>query len=314
MEKIPEIEKNIKFITDFSNLNMDVDTLPSIDKVPKSSKFLTNEIGITYIGNILKDIDIKLYLTFLNMLNEHIRFNKDYDVKKSVCISEVVLGVTRDVKVDVPNIKNGVDLLATSHELGHALKSFSKINNERYLHYDNIFDETLSILFGKLCLDRYINDFGFDIDAQQFEVLNTRNAVNCLNKIKTTLPNYIKHLEMLEKADERINNSRFKNTGDDKYLNLQRRLEELEKELYKLISYPIGISLVNVYDNFDKNEKEEYLKFVSKYLLNLRHIDFEMILEYFDIPFDGNFYAKNFEEYIEKFKKHNKQLVLGGKK
>ena len=48
-----------------------------------------------------------------------------------------------------------------------------------------------------------------------------------------------------------------------------REVEELRDELYKLISYPIGISLANVYDNFDRKQKEEYLEFVSKFLLNL---------------------------------------------
>ena len=81
-----------------------------------------------------------------------------------------------------------------------------------------------------------------------------------------------------------------------------------------LISYPIGISLANVYDNFSQIDKEEYLKFVTKYLLNIKHIDFHMILEYFGIPFDATVYVKNFKEYIQKFENENsKNLVLGGK-
>ena len=38
--------------------------------LPICDKFLTNEIGIKYIGNMLKDIDIRLYLAYLKMLKE----------------------------------------------------------------------------------------------------------------------------------------------------------------------------------------------------------------------------------------------------
>lgn len=311
MDGMQEREK--EFINTFSNSDIVIDDLPSKIELPMYSRFLTNDIGIKYIGNMLKSIDVRLYLAYLKMLKDKIKFIHDYDVEKSVCISEVALGVTKNVEINVPYIGNGMDILATSHELGHGIKSFTKVNNERHLHSNTIYDETISILFGRLCLERYVNDFGFDIYAQQFELLNIRNAVNCLEKIKTLLPEYIRKQTALDNTIAKIvKNHKY---DDYKYHSFVREVEGLRDELYKLISYPIGISLANVYDNFDRKQKEEYLEFVSKFLLNIKHINFEMILEYFDIPFDANFYVENFKEYIKKFESENsKKLVLGGKK
>ena len=284
MDGMQEREK--EFINTFSNSDIVIDDLPSKIELPMHSRFLTNDIGIKYIGNMLKGIDVRLYLAYLKMLKDKIKFIHDYDVEKSICISEVAFGITINVDIKLPYIENGMDILATSHELGHGIKSFTKVNNERYLHSNTIYDETISILFGRLCLERYVKDFGFDIYAQQFEALNIRNAVNCLKKIKSLLPKYI------------------------------GKQDEIYKDaIYKLISYPIGISLANVYDNFDRKQKEEYIEFVSKFLLNIKHINFEMILEYFDIPFDATFYVENFKEYIQKFECENRnKLVLGGLK
>lgn len=306
-------EREIKFMNAFSNSDMANYDLSSRIDLPIYDKFLTNEIGIKYIGNMLKDIDIKLYLAYLKMLKDKIKFIDNYDVEKSVCISEISAGITRNVEVNVPNIRNGMDILATSHELGHGIKSFTKVNNERYLHSNTMFDETISILFGKLCLERYINDFSYDVYAQQFEILNIKNAVRCLEKIKTLLPDYIKKQTEFDNTTAKI--VKNKSRDDYKYHSFAREVERLKNELYTLISYPIGISLANVYDNFNDSQKEEYLEFVSKYLLNIKHINFEMILEYFDIPFDASFYINNFKEYVNRFEKqNNKVLVLGGKK
>ena len=306
-------EKEMTFINAFSNENFSDYILPEKIELPVSNKFLTNEIGIKYIGNMLKDVDIRLYLAYLKMLKDKIKFYINYDVEKSVCISEVSSGVTRNVEINVPNIRNGMDILATSHELGHGLKSFTKLNNERHLHSNTIFGETISILFGKLCLDRYINDFGYDTYAQQFEILNIGNAINCLNKIKKILPVYIKKQNELDNKTSKIEKNIY--CDDNKYQTLVYEVEQLKNKLYVLISYPIGMSLANVYDNFSNSQRKEYLEFVSKYLLNIKHINFEMILEYFDIPFDANFYINNFKEYITRFgEQNNKVLVLGGRK
>ncbi len=305
-------EKEMTFINAFSNENFSDYILPEKIELPVSNKFLTNEIGIKYIGNMLKDVDIRLYLAYLKMLKDKIKFINNYDVEKSVCISEVSSGVTRNVEINVPNIRNGMDILATSHELGHGLKSFTKLNNERHLHSNTIFGETISILFGKLCLDRYINDFSYDSYAHQFERLNINNAINCLNKAKKLLPYFIKKQNELNDKIPKISKTRNK---DVKYQSLAYEVERLKKELYVLISYPIGISLANVYDNFSDSQKDEYLEFVSKYLLNIKHIDFEMILEYFGIPFDADFYINNFKEYVTRFEKQdNKVLILRGRK
>ena len=174
MDAMRETEKT--FINTFSNSDMAHYGLPSRIDLPIYDKFLTNEIGIKYIGNMLKDIDIRLYLAYLKMLKDKIKFIDNYDIEKSVCISDVYGGVTKDVEVNVPCIRNGMDIFATSHELGHGIKSFTKINNERYLHSNTMYNETISILFGKLCLERYINDFGFDVYAQQFDILNIKKA------------------------------------------------------------------------------------------------------------------------------------------
>ena len=218
-------EREEEFINIFSNSVIDIDTLPSKIELPIYSRFLTNDVGVKYIGNMLKGIDIRLYLVYLNMLKDTIKFIHDFDVEKSVCISEMSSGVTKNVKINVPYIKNGMDILATSHELGHGLKAFTKVNNERHLHSNTIYGETISILFGKLCLERYSNDFGFDIFAQQFEILNIKNAVNCLEKIKTLLPEYIKKQEELDKTTAKIiKNPKY---DDYKYRDFVRIVESL---------------------------------------------------------------------------------------
>ena len=76
---------------------------------------------------------------------------------------------------------------------------------------------------------------------------------------------------------------------------------------------------VEIGNEFDivvnNSQKDVYLEFVSKYLLNIKHINFEMILEYFEIPFDAGFYINNFKEYINRFEEQKtKVLVLGGRK
>ena len=308
------IKENAKiFINTFSNSEIATTNLPSKIELPIHNKFLTNDIGIKYIGNMIKDIDVRLYLAYLQLLKDKIHFVEDFNAENSICINEVILGVTQNVQINVPCITNGLDILVTAHELGHGLKSITKLNNDRYLHSTTIYDETISILFGKLCLDRYINDFGYDIFAQQFDLLNISNAINCLEKLKTLLPKYIeKEKELAQTNPKIVKNPRH---DDNKYHSLVAEVENLQRKVYILISYPIGISLANVYDNFDKKQKEEYLEFVSKYLLNIKHIDFEMILEYFTIPFDASFYIQNFKEYIQKFaSEKSKKLVLGGKK
>lgn len=306
-------EREIDFIKTFCNSDINTDEVPPKTELPMFSNFLTNDIGIKYIGNMLKSIDIRLYLTYLKMLKDSIKFIDDYNVEESVCVSKVVFGVTRDVKVNVPNMRNGMDILATSHELGHGIKSFTKVNNERQIHTNTMFDETISILFGRICLDRYINDFGNDDYARQFEALNIRNALRCLARVKELLPEYLKKQEALDNTSPKIiNNPRY---DDYKFRAFVNEVEGLRDDIYRLISYPIGIALANVYDNFDKSQKEEYLEFVTKYLLNIRHIDFQMILDYFGISLDAEFYIKNFKEYIDKFNgKDGKILVYGGSK
>lgn len=306
-------EKEISFIENFSILDSSLYALPDKIDLPIFDKFLTNDIGVNYMGSIIKDINIRLYLAYLKMIDENIKFIDDYDIEKSVCISEVAFGVIRDVKINVPNIRSGIDIMATMHELGHGLKSYTKIKNERHLHSNTMFDETISILLGKVCLDRYISDFGYDKYVEQFELLNISNAINCLEKIKTILPEYIRKQTALDLENARI----IKNPKRDdyKYRSFVREVEKLRNQLYTLISYPIGIALANVYDNFDKDTKDEYLKFISEYLLNIKHIEFSMILEYFNINFDVRFYIKNFNEYINKFEKlSNRGIGLRRKK
>lgn len=297
-----------KFMNSFSDLyTFDVGSLRK-KVLPNFDRFMTNEIGTQYIGNMLKDIDIRLYLVYLKMLENSIKFSDNFYVDTAVCISSILSGVTKNVQLHVPTIKNGMDIMVTSHEIGHGIKSFTKVDNSRYLHFDTLFNETISILFGRVCLERYINDFGFDICAQQFEVLNISNAISCLKKIKEILPDYMSKLEAKNKRIEFINKT--KNNYDKNCEQLILEVENFEKELCKLISYPIGIALANVYDNFDKKQKDEYLKLVSKFLLNIKQIDFEMILDYFDIPFDVNFYKANFSEYINKFSNTNNKVLV----
>ena len=138
--------------------------------------------------------------------------------------------------------------------------------------------------------------------------MNISNAISCLKKIKEILPDYMSKLEAKNKRIEFINKT--KNNYDKKCEQLAFEVEKIEEELCKLISYPIGISLANVYDNFDKKQKDEYLKLVSKFLLNIKQIDFEMILDYFDIPFDINLYKANFSEYINKFSNTNNKVLV----
>ena len=61
MDVIQERER--KFMNTFSNSDVANYGLPSRIDLPICDKFLTNEIGIKYIGNMLKDIDIRLYLS-----------------------------------------------------------------------------------------------------------------------------------------------------------------------------------------------------------------------------------------------------------
>lgn len=310
MDKINETE--LKFMNTFSNIDISNYKLPSMTDLPIFNKFLTNEIGINYIGNVLKDIDIKLYLVYLKLLKDKIKFIDDYDVTKSVCISTVISGIIKNIDINVPTIKNGIDIFATLHELGHGIKNYTKNNNERFLYIDTIYDETISILFGKICLDRYINDFGYDNYVQQFEILNIKNAIKCLEKTKTLLQEYITKQAALDNKLIKTEKSNIRNYY--KFYSFAEEVEKIKKQLYVLISYPIGLSLANVFENFNDKEKEEYLGFVSKYLLNIKQIDYEMILEYFNIPFDANFYINNFKEYINKFEEQNKKILILGVK
>ena len=127
------------------------------------------------------------------------------------------------------------------------------------------------------------------------------------------LPEYIKKQIAFDNTTAKIVKNQRRD--DYKYHSFAMEVERMRNELYTLISYPIGISLANVYGNFNNSQKDVYLEFVSKYLLNIKHINFEMILEYFEIPFDAGFYINNFKEYINRFEEQNtKVLVLGGKK
>lgn len=305
------MDKEIEFIDAFSNSDIDTSNVPPKIELPICSKFLNNDIGIKYIGNMLKSIDIRLYLVYLKMLKDNIKFSNDYNAEESVCVSSVLFGVTRDVKLNVPYMRNGMDILVNAHELGHGIKSFIKVNNDRHLHSNTIFDETVSILFGGICLDRYINDFGNDLDSEQFDALNVRNALNCLKKAKELLPEYLRKKEVLDRTTPKlIKNPKY---DDYKFQSFVRDVEEMRCELYKLISYPVGIALLNVYDNFDESQKEEYLELITKFLLNIKHIDFQMILDYFNIPFDAEFFIKNFKEYVSKFNGAcGKKLIYGG--
>lgn len=310
MDKMIESEKN--FIDAFSNSEIVANDLPPKIKLSANNKFFTDDIGIKYIGNMLNDIDVRLYLAFLKIAKDKIDFVKDYDAENASCVSRVSSGVVRDVVILAPHIKNGMDLFTFAHEVGHGLKFSTKMNNARFLHSSTIYDETLSILFGRLCLERYINDFEYDDYAQQFELLNINNALYCLDKLKELIKKYsIKQEELDNTTMKEIKNPRY---NDTKYHLLRAEVETLKEDLYRHVSYPIGISLANVFDNFDEKQKEEYLEFVSEFLLNKKHINFEMILECFGVPFDANFYIQNFNEYIQKFKNENsKKLVLGVK-
>lgn len=293
-------EKEIYFIDRFSELNVNNYMFPDKINLKEPNKFFNNEIGVKYMGYMLKDINLKLYITYNNMMKDSISFDENYNVERSMCASLISSGVTLGVEIKLPNIKNGVDLLTTAHEVGHGLKSYSKLNNTRFLNERSIYDETISILFGKICLDRYINDFGLDKFAIEFDRLNTYNAYNCLNIIKSQINIYKKKMDELQNIEQ-------KNA-----YRLELELYNLATELYKLISYPTGIALANVYDNFSKEEKEEYLNILCKYILNLRHIEMESILDYFNIPLDAKYYFNNYDEYLRKYEKgYTKKL--GGK-
>lgn len=296
----------IEYINNFCNMSMDANDITPITHAPKKYKFLNNDICKKYLGNMFKDIDVRLYLAYLDILNEKIKFISDFNVENSICAVETICGVTQSVNIKVPDICNGMDILVTAHELGHGLKSVTKINNDRFLHTKSIFNETISILFGKICLERYTNDFGFDIYAQKFEIMNIKNAVNCLSWLKNIFSDYIyKENKFCAKVKNGINL--------DEYRKLSDEVEKLQSKIIMLISYPIGLSLANVYDNFNKEQKRDYLTYISRYLLNIKQIDFEMILEYFNIPFEAKFYGENMQEYIDKFKsKYSRVKTLGG--
>ena len=67
-------DKEVTFMNLFSNSDIVVDGLPSKKELPIHSRFLTNEIGTEYIGNMLRNIDISLYIAYLKLLKDKIEF------------------------------------------------------------------------------------------------------------------------------------------------------------------------------------------------------------------------------------------------
>jgi hypothetical protein len=304
MEKIDE--KTLTFINDFIS-NNELKKI-EITKYSHSSNFLNNEVGLQYIGNFLKSIDINLYLLFLKMQQGKINFKKEYDISDSINITKTNMqGNKIDSNIYVPYIKNGANMLATVHELGHGLKNFNAVGETRITHSDSIFDETISIFLAKLCELRYINDFGYENQVIGFEILNINNAVKCLITLSETLKKYMSMLEKIETAKPQSK------TATEKYTILDYEIGKIINELYTEISYPIGIALLDVYLGFSQKEKEEYRKLITKFIISQKMFDFNLILSNFGIEFNGIKYYEHFKHYIEEFKNtQSKHLVKEG--
>ncbi len=305
-------EDKLQFIKRFSSSEISNYKLYNERELNKYSKFLDNDISLKYIGHIFKNINLKLYLNLEMMINNNkIEFIDNYNVKESLCLSSISCdGVSKDVKVCVPNICNGFDMFALSHELAHGVKTFSKLNNERKLNYLSFYEESCSILFGRLCEEKYIYDFGYDDYVIEFEKVNINNAIKCLKNLQKLLQEY-NELEnnILNFNNSKLNSSDFNDKNS--WYSLNNNLEQSVNKIYKYISYPIGIALLNNYLNMDNQLKKSYLLNISKFILNTRDFKFEDVLFLYGITSDVDFYINNFEEYIDRFNsKKDRNLIL----
>ncbi len=303
MEKMPD--KTLDFINRFSSNEKQV-PLETI-KCRQNSNFLNDKTGKKYLLYFLKNIDTELYLIFLDMLkNDRVRFIDKMKIEDSVCGTIINPGNSsvEDTRINVPHLTNGMALMALAHEIGHGLRYDRRAGNTRLTVNNDIYSETVSILFGKLFEQRYQLDFGYDDQVQAFEILNVNNAIYCNNNLKETTLNYNKALSEYNS----LNNLNSKN-----WENIRRASNNIKRSynnLYAMISYPVGLALLNFYQNMPKDSQEEYLRLVVSYVISNTNIGIDDILSHFNSKIDMDFYKSNFNEYIEKSNK-KMRLVRG---
>lgn len=309
MEVIKENE--LDFMKKFSE-SLDLDSLEYISCREKSD-FLNNDIAKKYLAYFLKGIDSRLYLTFMNMLKSgNICFLKSLNIERAHAHSYIDVSNNSVISsgVNLPYVNNGYALMVCGHELGHGLRANNRSGNTR-LELDKVmFNEAISILLGYLCMETYIEDFGINDQVKKFELLNINNAILCKNSIKSIIKEYE---EELTRFDKFIKQNKSEISGYN-YMTARNNINKLVMEMYKKISYPIGIALINLYIEMDSEEKKQYLRLISSYIMSKTNISIMDIINYY-IPsysLDGHFYDKNFNEYINN--SIRRLQLLGGEK
>lgn len=276
-------------------------------KYRKKTDFLTDEYGKKYLLYFLKNIDSELYLVFLNMLNSNkIIFKDKLKVEESVCntIINPSNSSVEKTKITIPHLENGISVLTAAHEIGHGLRYENRSGNTRLSVSSNVFEEVTSMLFAKLCEKRYEQDFGYNDQVQAFEVLNTNNAIFCNNTLGGTLDKYEEVLKKLAYQET------LKVKNQKEYYSLQENFYNIRKNIYSLISYPIGMSLLNYYLQMDDKAQIEYLRLIVRYMMSNTNIGINEIVSHFCSNADESFYQNNFNQYIEKSQK-KLRLVRG---
>ncbi len=292
-------EADFKFISEFSKSEK-LSGFGTV-KYKSNTDFLNNDCGKKYLLYFLKDIDTRLYLVFLEMIKSgKISFLEKFNPEEAFCylIVDSSNNSIMSSGLNLPYLNNGFSLMVAAHELGHGLRHSRRSGNSRFDIDKSMFDESISIFFGYLCMERYIQDFGINDQSTAFEILNINNAVSCNNLLGYNLEEYIKALEIYEKSK----------AGNFVY---SIKVNELTKKVYTMISYPIGFALLNAYINMSQSQKEKYLKLITSYILSDTNISIIDILSYFIPATNPEFYKINFNEYI---KNSTKRLeLLGGK-
>lgn len=289
-------ENELKIIDGFSELT-DLSTLEKIE-YKFTDKFLNDDIGLEYIGYLIKSIDNNLYCVYKKMLDDNIfSLSDNCKVLDSHNLSMINNGVVRSTKIFGPHIYSPFDLFVVAHEVGHALSNYKNIGNYRNLYNYSIYSETISILFGKLCELKYIRDFKIDNNVLSFEVSNINNALNCIEKTKKRLVTYNELFEKVKLIGEPKNN-----TQKEKFQSLKYKLEDVKRDIIKSIPYAFGLSFLNAYLNLKEENKELYIKMVTKYILTDIPFDYKLVLDMCDISFDSENINKNFVSYYEDIK------------
>ena len=303
METIPS--KTLRFIQEFSKNEKHI-AFETI-KYRQNTNFLNDEIGKKYLLYFLKDMDSELYLILLNMLNnDRVRFKDNMKVEESVCGTIINPGNSsvEATRINVPHLTNGITMMASAHELGHGLRYDKRTGNTRMTVNTDIYSETISILLGKLFEQRYQADFGYDDQVQAFEILNVNNAIHCNNSLSDTAMNYTKALLEYKRLDQ------LKTKKQQDMWRATENVRKIYTNLYDMISYPVGIALLNYYQSMSKDEQAEYLRLVIRYVISNTNIGIEDIVSHFNPKTDIDFYKRNFNEYVEETGK-KLQLVRG---